>query len=1153
MLVAMDASAAGQTTFRTDPTYLIDTWETDQGLPENSATSMVQTTDGYLWFGTFNGLVRFDGVRFTTFHATNTPGLPGSGVVNMHLDISGRLWVSTLSGLAMRDGETWRTFGPADGWTGDFVRAFAQRDDGAFLATTFDGQILEWSGERFQALPPPPGDGSGMLAASDASGRWWIAGAGFIGTWDGKQWQPASEVAPGTEGIGCAPSRDGGVWVITGQSIRLYRDGVEVMQREVPGLPIGIWSMYEDSSRNLWVSTFDAGVCRIDPQGRLNRWDMQSGLRYNGVRFVFEDRESNLWIGTSGGGLSRFKQRRVASYGIAQGLAEPVIRSVSAGANGELWIGSYGKGLFRLAGDVIAPYALPGGAKPTEIIQSVLADRAGRLWVGTFGDGLWMTDQRATQQFPASSTGGKNVIALFEDSRGRIWISGGDAVAVFDGKDFAVYGEDQGLPKSGVCAFIEDQDGTLWMSNLAGVFRVEQGSVVEVLDAARMPIPDISCFRVGAGDSMWMGSRMEGLLHWRRGELNRIGMAAGLPVSSVLGILEDNRGFWWMSSDRGIVRTARTELEAVVDGKASHIDAQLLDMQDGMTSASCTGGRQPSCAKAADGRLWFATVKGVVSINPAGFHLNTAPPPVHIEELVYATPDSSQHHAQQDHSASGSEQVRVQARAGQKVILPAGSRRLMFQYTGLSFAVPETVRFQIKMEGEENIWTDVGNRREAYFHDLPPGDYVFRVRAANNDGVWNHTGSQLAFTVLPHYWQTRWFRASGAAVLIACGAGMAWWLAHVRDRRRRHADQRLRLVVDAAPTAMLMINDQGAIILVNSQTERAFGYSRTELIDQPVEMLMPERYRKQHPDLHSGFLANPSVRAMGAGRELFGQRKDGTEFPVEIGLSPIRMPPPKRGLFVLASVIDITQRKFDERDSAQQRNELAHLSRVTMLGELSGSLAHELNQPLTAILSNAQAAQRIMAKAPIDTDEIRDILGDIVEQDKRAGEVISRLRLLLKKGQVQRAPLDVNELVQEVLKLMRSDLMNHGVTVRTDLALSLPAVAGDRVQLQQVLLNLLMNGCDALADAKAVDALIVVRTDIVEGEGVRLSVKDCGHGIPPEKLEAFFEPFVSTKAHGLGLGLSVCRTIIAAHGGRLWADNNANGEGGATFHFSLPI
>ena len=362
-------------------------------------------------------------------------------------------------------------------------------------------------------------------------------------------------------------------------------------------------------------------------------------------------------------------------------------------------------------------------------------------------------------------------------------------------------------------------------------------------------------------------------------------------------------------------------------------------------------------------------------------------------------------------------------------------------------------------------------------------------------------------------------------------------------------EERFRRVVEAAPSAMIMVNQEGQITLANQQAEKTFGYPREELLGRPIEMLVPERLRSGHQGFRHDYLCDPQARPMGAGRELFGRRKDGSEVPVEIGLSPIHT---SKGLLVLASIVDITERKLAELEAARQRHDLAHLARVTALGELSSSLAHELTHPLTAILSNAQAAQRFLADDNVDLDEVREILNDIVTQDQRAGEVIHGLRLLLQKGEPQKQcdDVDLNEVIREVVQLMRSDLINRNATLDTDLAQNLPAVTGDRVQLQQVLLNLALNGCEALGDYNSSERRLLIASQWENG-AVRVSVADRGSGIPEEKMQQVFERFFTTKKEGMGLGLSVCRTIIDAHRGKIWATNNAGC--GATFHFSLPI
>jgi two-component system sensor kinase FixL len=363
---------------------------------------------------------------------------------------------------------------------------------------------------------------------------------------------------------------------------------------------------------------------------------------------------------------------------------------------------------------------------------------------------------------------------------------------------------------------------------------------------------------------------------------------------------------------------------------------------------------------------------------------------------------------------------------------------------------------------------------------------------------------------------------------------------------RREAEERLRLVVEMSPSALLMVNAHGRIALVNRQAEIVFGYAREEMVGMDVDALVPGRHGERHAGLRSAFVASATARVMGTEPELSALRKDGSEVPVDIALAPIHGDP---GSAVLVSITDITERKRADRESALQRDELAHLSRVVLLAELSGSLAHELNQPLTAILSNAQAALRFLTHAPPNLDEVRDSLTNIVENDKRAGEVIRRLRAMLRKDRADHRRLDMNDVVLDVLRIIRSDLLNRNVDVILDLQPDLPPIEGDRVQLQQVLLNLVMNGTDAMANVGS-GREITLRTHAHDAAGVQVSVADVGSGIPDEDLERIFAPFVTSKTSGIGLGLAVCVSIIHTHRGTIWATNNP--IRGASVHFKVP-
>jgi two-component system sensor kinase FixL len=361
-------------------------------------------------------------------------------------------------------------------------------------------------------------------------------------------------------------------------------------------------------------------------------------------------------------------------------------------------------------------------------------------------------------------------------------------------------------------------------------------------------------------------------------------------------------------------------------------------------------------------------------------------------------------------------------------------------------------------------------------------------------------------------------------------------------------DKRLNLAADSADLGLWEWDIARNQVWITDKGRTLFGFGASEKLDF-------DRFRNRlHPEDRESILkaVEDSLRTRAEYRSEYRIVLPDGQLRWIAGRGHVEFNDNGQAVRMRGASLDITKRKQAELEAARQRNEMAHLSRVTMLGELSGSIAHELNLPLSAILCNAQAAQRILANGQADLAEVREILNDIVSEDKRAGEVIRRLCLWLKKGEVHQHSLGINEVVQDVLKLIRSDLVNQKVTVDCELARNLPAVIGDPVQLQQVLLNLVVNACDAMAGCNAPERRLIIRTGIENGSSaVIVSVTDRGGSIPEEKIEQIFEPFFTTKAKGMGLGLSVCRTIIAAHRGTLWATNNA--DCGATFHFSLPI
>ncbi|MFM0751518.1 ATP-binding protein, partial [Paraburkholderia sediminicola] len=340
-----------------------------------------------------------------------------------------------------------------------------------------------------------------------------------------------------------------------------------------------------------------------------------------------------------------------------------------------------------------------------------------------------------------------------------------------------------------------------------------------------------------------------------------------------------------------------------------------------------------------------------------------------------------------------------------------------------------------------------------------------------------------------------------------------------------------------------MLDGRGLMAMVNPQAERLFGYEHDELVGKPVELLVHALRFDGHAPRWTDPLAMQQSPGLLPLDDLCARRKDDTEFRAEIDLSAFRF---NGENVTLAFVID----KTDQYELHRQRQDFAHLTRVSTMGQLASSLAHELNQPLTAILSNVQAAQRFMTADPIDLAELRDILNDIVQDDYRASEVIRRIRAVVKKGDLEVIFLDLASVMRDVVALVHSDAIVRGMRVMLDIDMALPPVRGDRVQLQQVMLNLLLNAFDAMNEAPPVDRVVRITLKSAENGMVLIAVRDRGHGLTADKLDKIFKPFFTSKPQGLGLGLSISRSIIDMHRGRLWAENN--NDRGATFYVALP-
>ncbi len=796
--------------------YAIDVWTSRNGLPHNSLRDIAQTPEGHLWFATWEGLVRYNGLDFTVFDRSTRPGLLDNGVGALLVDRQGGLWISDSRGNITRrsaDGR-WQVWKRHDDTPQVLVQAM-QMDSHGRLWLLYEGKGVGYLGPDGQMVyqPPPPDLPLALNFTKmvvDAQDRVWI------GTLDGLVLREADgelKRAPASWDLGRGlvwPYRapDGVMWIVGGERIYRMQDDAPQLVHRLPG-QIHLTAMLQDRHGDLWLGTENQGLLRISRHG-LER--LPAGLNLPGGRVVSlrEDAEGSIWVGANGG-LYRLRETLFASYTERDGLSGDYIRTVLEDHARGLWVGS-ASGLDRRAPDGhFAPVILHnrGGKAPS--VLSLAQGRDGDVWVGTFGDGVFRLDAQGRPKHTFDTSDGMpggNVRAISIDAQGEVWAGTQKGVVRIDAQGVSVP-RVPGMPGGLVTALAHDRQGHLWIGTIEGI-KVLRGDHVQSIDLAPLGGGRSVFGFQQIGEAMWISSD-RGLYRYQDEKLSRVGLEQGMPVDTVFQLVPDRVGNVWISSNRGVLRTDMGMLNEVADGRAPRVDVERYNEIDGMANSQANGSSGPAALLRQDGTFWVVTAGGLSTVDPLRlqrFRERLAPPAA-IESVQV---DGAPIHWE------GAERNHIE-----------GGRRLTVSFVGLSYLMSERIRYRTRLEGLDNGWVERGQQRSVEFIGLPPGTYTLHVSAAHPGGAWSDSEAVWNFNVEPFWWQRHSVQAVAALLLLAALVGLYRFLIN----RYKRSNIRLAQLVDEATRDL------------QAQTVhlQALNSEKTQLVDRLA--LQSEQFERQ--------------------------------------------------------------------------------------------------------------------------------------------------------------------------------------------------------------------------------------------------------------------------------------------------------------------
>ncbi|MEX2401677.1 MAG: two-component regulator propeller domain-containing protein, partial [Rhodothermales bacterium] len=755
--------------------FRFDQWTAEQGLPMNRVQTLLQTSDGYVWMGTQEGLVRFDGFDFHIFDSKNSP-LQSNDVGDLAQDEAGNLWIATsYDGLARFRHGRFTSYRVEDGLTSDQVYAVTVDRSGRVWAGTQTGvSVLE--GDSLAPLDV----GSAFREYSIRSIHQDDAGVIWFGTQesglirlDGRDFTrlTTADGLPSDEITSLAGGVDGSVLVGTKGGLVIFDGDAMQLISSADGLPNDlIRSARADAQGTIWIGTEEGGLSRY-VDGRMDTYPTD---RLSSVFDVMVDMEGSLWIGTQREGLGRLQDGKFTVFTAEEGLSSSSVYSVVQDAAGDVWVGTIDEGVNRLTDGRFTSYTTENGF-PTNSIGGLYGSRNGDVWIGTRGAGLVRYRDGNFRHYTVSDgLPDDQIYNIFEDSRGVLWMgSYKEGLIRFDGRRFVTFTTEDGLSHNAITAIVEGPDGYLWLGTYrGGVNLMKDGVVIHTYTTDDgLPQDNVNSLYRDEEGVVWIATQEGGLSRLRDGRLATLTAADGLYSENILQILEDDLGYLWFSSNTGLFKVDKEQIHETMDGRLDVVESTVYDRSDGLTTTEFNGGLQPAGWKDRDGNLWFVSSAGLVCVDPNDMPVNELAPPVVIERVI-----------------AGDEPMRLDT----TMVLEAGRNRLEVDFIGLSYIANDEIVYRYMLDGVDDGWVEAGGRRQAFYTNLSPGQYTFRVMARNADGVWSAQPASISFYLEPFFYQTWWFFGLMALALMFSGVGVY----RLRVRQLKARQRELEQIVD---------------------------------------------------------------------------------------------------------------------------------------------------------------------------------------------------------------------------------------------------------------------------------------------------------------------------------------------------------------------